>query len=516
MLYDLAAGVNAAPRSGQYDRESDVLGERNSLDALAAVVPHRANVTSSIPEGGGGIGPQGSGGGGGGEVPEGSQSIAVTVPPHSLGFAGRNVSPVTPSVAVERAARGSAILRSMYRPSAQGARVTRGERVSPISRGGAGFPTGGLFGIDADNKDDLGLGFNFGRWVKTRFRKRRKSPAPQARPTYPVADPNSGIVPLDRGLSGLEGGFMGRMKKAFTPPRKVRQIATKVGRVSMATAVGAGAGFITSGGNPVGAIAGGAVGLGKGIKSQVQNRPMGRTLYQTAIMGGAAGGVVLAANAAKPGVAGKSIFAKTTVAPAGNAGFAPASSKLSLMSTSSAKPVFTSAAMPLATPAQIAGGAAPVASASPSLIAASSTAPIMHPATVGISGAAEIATPAQVAAMSSPSVAPVAAASKSGLLVAGGKILSGVAQAALPLVILQQLGRRPDGSPMEVPSGEIGGGSNITVTGGEPVVIPMGGGGGGGESSGEAPIMAGVTLPMALLIGGVIVTGAVMLAKGKR
>lgn len=254
MLYDHLAGVNAAPREAQVltgsdqdpslppykrDRRGLPLPDTTSLSGLAATVPHRANVTVVTPGGGGVIGPaDAGGGGGGGSVPPGSQSIGVTSPPSGRTRpGGTNTSPFTAAPGLRQAAQ---VARVKFQPSKQGARISMGERLSPMTpQTGSNYPAGGLFG-----------------------------------------------------LAGVDGFFTDAgnfLKRAVTPPKPVRSFATKTWRVALPTAVGAATGFVTSGFNPIGAVAGGAYGVSKGIYGLRENAPLGRTTYQTLLPAAGAG-----------------------------------------------------------------------------------------------------------------------------------------------------------------------------------------------------------------------------------
>lgn len=101
--------------------------------------------------------------------------------------------------------------------------------------------------------------------------------------------PISPFNPNGYGLSGFFDDVGKGIKRAFTPPRQIRQTVTQAGRVAMTTAVGAGTGFVASGFNPFGAVAGGTYGFAKGIYGVTSNAPQGRTLYQTAIPAAAIG-----------------------------------------------------------------------------------------------------------------------------------------------------------------------------------------------------------------------------------
>lgn len=173
-----------------------------------------------------------------------------------------------------------------------------------------------------------------------------------------TASEATGVFGLGDFFSDVGRGF----QRAFTPPkhfqRQFKQTVTKAGRVIATGATGAGAGFIASGFNPLGAVAGWTYGLGKGIYGVTSNAPVGRTLYQTlapAVVLGAGTAAIVKASATK-------------VAAVSPGYIGPAGSKLSVAYLP-AKATFATPGF--ATASTFSG--APVSAGSSSLIAASST-----------------------------------------------------------------------------------------------------------------------------------------------
>ncbi len=461
------------------------------LGNLGAVVPHAANVYITV--GGSNAGHIGLLGVGGGAPPGdggGGTNVSAAITGGS-GFhpVGRFTSPFTGSGQKGKAALASR--RGLYQSSKQGAR--------------AGYPVGsGLSG--ADPSDVGGLGFSFS-W--SGFIQPFTNPAAYFKRV-------STVNPVLRNFD-----------------RSTGMIFTKAARVGAATAVGVGSGAATGflAGGPVGAIiggvGGGAYGMSKGIMAQIDNAPTGRTLYQTILPSMGIGAI---AGYLQPFA---SLISAPQIATPGSASFlAPVAPSLSPAYTAAnpalyATPSTFTTIGSASAPTSLTQGSLLAQAGAPSFVAWSNPA-VMAPVASQLPG---YLTPAQAAlnfAGSPGVVAPSADAAKDSLAMSalkyGGKSLFDVSLATVASIATKGLASAgmSKASP-QAPAGGSGGQSatapqNYAAPGVSPVVIPSGGGGvtSAGDSSGPAPILAGSTLPMLLVLGGVGVTLAVKVFKKKR
>lgn len=330
----------------------------------------------------------------------------------------------------------------------------------------------------------------------------------------PMSPSWSGLSGVDLGLGGLDSWLSDRFKHAerlITPSVALKNNATRVYRVTAATAVGAASGFIVGG--PAGAIAGGAYGLGKGIYGTQVGNPVGRMLYQTAgpalILGTAAGAAtgqgLFATKAATATVVapGASPLSLGVSAPAfGSAGYAPAG-----YAAPSAFGGSGTALAPSLAPAAIS------APGSASLMAASATQTAAPVATgFGTAGYAPAgyATPSSILA-TTPAGAPAASAAPgffaktgSSLLTGTGTVLKTVAISVGAQAIMAGLAKPQPGQPGYDNSAATPYGYGETAASGPmPIFIPNAGGSAGSAADEPSVIMAGMSPLIGLALAGV-------------
>ncbi len=460
MLYSLSAGVNAAPHSQDSDYGDDYAPAPGgiSLSGLAAVVPHKANVVVSS---GGGYVPQGSGG-----LPAGGETSVAVTGGGVFYPVGRTTSPFTAS------GKPGGVARNRFQPSSQGARISRGGGpLTHISRGsGHAFPAGGLYGLSGH--DGMGDFFgDVGNWFKNRVTPpggnfARITPIPaNIRNVIPSAIKTpiryaGAIATAPLWVPFATGSQQRRLFGLNAKESRIFMKGAQFARIAAATVLTAGAakwawGLRAATVTPGSAYLPGSVGLKGGA---VGAKFAGTSQVATAAQ---FGGPALPAAVAAPASAG-----------------------------------LTPAAVTFATPAQIAG--ASVANAVPASVS--------------------LTTPAVSYGAASVGAAPAVGGGFLTAVGAGLKTTAAtISTALLPIMVLKAVGGQ--GGGMMIPGSE-GGGTSVMVGSGERPAESAGGyysGGGGGAPSGSSePILAGPSLPMILVVGGLAATIGYKLLKGKR